>query len=61
MEEGRCAFKNLTGEPTRKRLLRRPRRRWDDDIRMTLKKKYLLVYEELGLFWLRIGIIGEPL
>ena len=29
MEEGRSAF---TGKPTGKRLLRRPRRRWEDNI-----------------------------
>ena len=28
MEEGRSAFKILTGKPTRKRPLGRPRRRW---------------------------------
>ena len=30
MEEGRSAFKILTGKPTGKRPLRRPRRRWED-------------------------------
>ena len=34
MEEGRSAFKILTGKPTGKRLLGRPRRRWEDNIRM---------------------------
>ena len=29
MEEGRCAFKILTGKLTGKRPLKRPRRRWD--------------------------------
>ena len=38
MEQGRTAFKILTGSPTRKRLLGRLRRRWQDDIRMVLKK-----------------------
>ena len=38
MEEGRSAFKVLTGTPTGKRPLRRPRRRWKDNIRMDLKK-----------------------
>ena len=57
MEEGRSAFKMLTG--TGKRPLGRPRRRWEDNIRMDL--------EEIGInavIWfirLRIGIIGEPL
>ena len=34
MEEGRSAFKILTGKPTGKRPLGRPRRRWEDNIRM---------------------------
>ena len=37
MEEGRSAFKILTGTPTGKRLLRRPRRRWEENFRMDLK------------------------
>ena len=38
MEEGRNAFKVLTGKPREKRLLGRPRRRWVDNIRMDLKE-----------------------
>ena len=38
MEEGRSAFKILTGKPTGKRPLGRPRRRWEDDIRMDLEE-----------------------
>ena len=34
MEGGRSAFKILTGKPTGKRLLGKPRRRWEDNIRM---------------------------
>ena len=34
MVEGRSAFKILTGKPTGKRPLGRPRRRWEDIIRM---------------------------
>ena len=37
MEEGRSAFRILTGKPTGKRPLGRPRRRWEDNIRMALK------------------------
>ena len=37
-EEGRSAFKILTGTSAGKRLLARPRRRWDDNIRMDLKE-----------------------
>ena len=38
MEEGRSAFKILAGKPTGKRPLERPRRRWEDNIRMDLKE-----------------------
>ena len=38
MEEGRIAFKMLTGKPTGKRPLGRPRRRWEDNIRMDLEE-----------------------
>ena len=38
MEEGRSAFIILTGTPTGKRPLGRPRRRWEDNIRMDFKE-----------------------
>ena len=38
MEEGRSVFKILTGKPTGKRRLGRPRRRWEDNIRMDLEE-----------------------
>ena len=38
MEEGRSAFKILTGKPTGKRPLGRPRLRWEDNIRMDLEE-----------------------
>ena len=41
MEEGRNDFKILTVKPTGKRPLGRPRRRWEDNIRMD--------HEEIGI------------
>ena len=38
MEEGRSIFKTLTGTSAGKRPLGRPRRRWEDNIRMDLKE-----------------------
>ena len=38
MEEGRSVFKILTSKPTGKRPLGRPRRRWEDNIRMNLEE-----------------------
>ena len=36
--QGRSAFKALTGKPTGKRPFGRPKRRWEDNIRMDLKE-----------------------
>ena len=38
MEEGRSAFKILTGKPTGERPLGRPRRRLEDTIRIDLEE-----------------------
>ena len=38
MEEGRSAFKMLTGKPTGKRPSGRPRRIWENNIRMDLEE-----------------------
>ena len=38
MEEGRSAFKILTGKPTGMIPLGRPSHRWEDNIRMDLKE-----------------------
>ena len=63
MEEGRGTFKILTGKPTGKRPLGRPRRRCEDNIRMEIEEKGINAEN-----WVdsvqdrnRIGIIGEPL
>ena len=55
MEEGRSAFKILTGKPTGKRSLGRPRRRREDNIRMDLEERG--IDGVIGLIRLRIGII----
>ena len=54
MEEGKSAFKILTGKPTGKR----PSRRWEDNIRMDIEEIGINAW--IGLIRLRIGIIGEP-
>jgi hypothetical protein len=38
MGEGRGVYRVLVGKPERKRPLVRPRRRWDDNIRMDLQE-----------------------
>ena len=37
-EEGRVVHNVLVGKPERKRPLRRPRRRWEDNIKMDLEE-----------------------
>jgi hypothetical protein len=59
MEEDRRAFKILTGKPTGKIPLGRPKHRWEEYIRMDLKE--IGIIQGNGLIRLRIGIIGEPL
>ena len=41
MEEGKSVFKFLTGKPTGKRPYGKPRRRWEDNIRMD--------FDEIGI------------
>ena len=40
MEKGRSAFKILIGKPAGKRPEGRPKRRWEDYVRMDLKEVY---------------------
>jgi hypothetical protein len=53
MAEGRCAYRVLVGRPKGKRPLGRPRRRWEDNIKMDLRE---MGRTEFG--WLRIGSSG---
>jgi hypothetical protein len=52
-------YKILTGNPTGNRPLGRLRHRWEDNIRIDLKKWVSM--QGIGLILLRIGITGEPL
>jgi hypothetical protein len=51
MEEMRNAYKILVGKLERKRPLRRPKHRWEDNIRMYLKE---MRWEGVGFIWLGI-------
>ena len=58
IKEGRSAFKMLTGTPTGKRPLGKPRRRWEDNIRMDLKEIYINTrnwVDEWSLGW-KLGL-----
>ena len=48
MEQVKNAFNILTCKSTEKRPLERPRRRWEDNIRMDLKQIGINTYLELG-------------
>jgi hypothetical protein len=56
MGEDRKVYKVLVGKPEGKRPLGRPRRRWEDGIRMDLRETGLGVW--IGFGWLRRGTGG---
>ena len=55
-EERRGVFSVLVGKPEGKRPLRRPRRRWEDNIKMDLQEVDVEVWNVSS--WLRIGTGG---
>jgi hypothetical protein len=57
--EKRKEYRLLVGNSEGKRQLRRPRRRWVDNIRMDLGEVDGVMWT--GLVWLRIGTGGELL
>jgi hypothetical protein len=59
MGEGRGAYRILVGRPEGWRPLGRPRRRWEDNIKMYLQEVGWGAWT--GLIWLRIGTGGELL
>ena len=58
MGEGRGVHRVLVGKPEGKRPLGRPRRRWEDNIKMDLQEVGVL---GTGWSWLRIGTGGGRL
>jgi hypothetical protein len=56
MGEGRNVYRVLEGNPEGKRPFGRPRRRWEDGMKMELKEIRWGVWS--GFTWLRIGIFG---
>jgi hypothetical protein len=56
MGEGRDAYRILVGRPEGRRPLGRPRRRWEDNIKMDLQEVGWGAWT--GLIWLRIGTGG---
>jgi hypothetical protein len=56
MGEMRKVYRMLVGKPEEKRLLGRPRRRWEDNIKMDHRERGFGVW--IGLIWLRIGTDG---
>jgi hypothetical protein len=57
MGEGRKVYRVLVGKPEGKRPLERPRHRWEDGIKMDLRKTGWGVGWS-GFTWLRIGTAG---
>jgi len=58
--QGRGVYRVLVGKPEGKRPLGRPRRRWEDNIKMDLFRKMEGVVGT-GWSWLRIGTGGGHL
>jgi hypothetical protein len=58
MGEKRNAYRILVGKSEGKKPLGRPRRRWEDNIRMDLREDGVVW---TGLIWLRIRTSGGPL
>jgi hypothetical protein len=56
MGEGRGAYRILVGRPEGRRPLGRPRRRWEDNIKMDLQEVGWGAWT--GLIWLRLGTGG---
>jgi hypothetical protein len=56
MGEARGAYRVLVGRPEGRRPLGRPRRRWEDNIKMDLEEVGWGAWT--GLIWLRIGTVG---
>jgi hypothetical protein len=54
--EGRNVYRVLMGKSEGKRPLERPRRRWEDGIKMGLREIGWGVWS--GFTWLRIGAVG---
>ena len=59
MGEGRGVHRVLVGKPEGKRPMGRPRRRWEDNIKMDLQEVEGVVRS--GWIWLRIGTGGGHL
>ena len=57
--EGRDVYKVLVGKPEGKKPLGRPRRRWEDNIKMVLQEVGCGVWT--GSSWIRIGTGGVHL
>jgi hypothetical protein len=61
MGEGRNVYRVLVGKPEGKRPLGRPRRRWEDGIKMDLSEIGWEGGVWSGFTWLRIGTVGRLL
>jgi hypothetical protein len=58
MGEKKTAYRILVGNPEGKRPLRRPRRRWANNIKMDIREIEWDGMGWIGLIWLRIGTSG---
>jgi hypothetical protein len=59
MVEGRCVYRVSVGKTEGNRQLGRPRRRWEDNIKIDLREVGLEIW--IGLSWLRVETGGGHL
>jgi hypothetical protein len=63
MEEGRGVYRILVGRPEYKRPLGRPRRRWEDNIKMDLKEigideaKWIRLAQDRVQWWVFVNTV----
>jgi hypothetical protein len=54
MGKGKGVYRILVGRPERKRSLGRPKRRWEDNIKMELRERVID-----GANWIQLAMIGS--
>jgi hypothetical protein len=66
MGEGRCVYRVLFGKPEGKRPLGRPRRRWDDNIKLDLREisidgeNWIRLAHDRVRWWAFVNTVMKP-
>ena len=57
MGEGRGVHRVLVGKPEGKRPLGRPRRRWEDNIKMDFREDWMELAQDRDRWWALVGTV----